>query len=116
MRPEKYSDFSKVTQQGVLCQIGTRGWHPILCVWSDQELKRKVSVVWACGSVYISVHLYISGFVSLYLSVCLSDICRSEDRQSAVTVTTLQVSPHSCNVFQSLSPWHTPPQGCEPDH
>lgn len=27
-----------------------------------------------------------------------------------MTVTTLQVSPHSCNVFLSLSPWHTPPR------
>lgn len=42
------------------------------CVWSDQDLKRKVSMVWACGSVCISVHLYISELVSLYLSVCLS--------------------------------------------
>ena len=73
-----------------------------------------------CGHVALSIYQYICISVGLYLcisqSVCLSDICRSEDRQSAVTVTTLQVSPHSCNVFLSLSPWHTPPQGCEPDH
>lgn len=66
-----------------------------------------------CGHVALSVYQYVSVSVDLYLylclSVCLSDICRPEDRQSAVTVSTLQVSPHLGNVFLSLSPWHTPP-------
>lgn len=100
--------FLRSRSRETCAQIGSL---PTLCVWSDQDLKRKVSVVWACGSVYqytcLSVDLYLS--VSLSLSVCLSDICRSEERWSAVAVTTLQVSPHSCNVFLSLSPWHTRP-------